>query len=105
MINVTEHGVSHYILQKKMRKIRMRFNNINNFVNLENYIDNIEKGIGKLNDSSINVSKHSSEHLLMLRKLHKVLKNGQNLSSKQRLDYCDSERYFMKLYLRELNKS
>lgn len=88
-----------------MRRMRMQFNNINNFVNLENYIDNIEKRIGYLNNSTVNVSKNSSEHLLMLRKLHKVLKNGQNLSSKQRLDYCDSERYFMKLYLRELNKS
>lgn len=81
-----------------------RFNNIQGFVNLEGYISNIEKRIEEVNDSSINISEGTSEHLLTLRKLHKILQNGQNLTGKQKLDFCDSERYFMKLYLRELNK-
>ena len=81
-----------------------RFNNIQGFVNLEGYISNIEKIIEEVNDSSINISEGTSEHLLTLRKLHKILQNGQHLTGKQKLDFCDSERYFMKLYLRELNK-
>ena len=87
-----------------MRKMSFRFNNIQGFVNLEGYISNIEKRIEEVNDSSINISEGTSEHLLTLRKLHKILQNGQNLTGKQKLDFCDSERYFMKLYLRELNK-
>ena len=88
-----------------MRKMSLRFNNMQGFVNLDGYISNIEKKIEEANDSNVNISEGTSEHLLTLRKLHKILKNGQNLSDKQKLDFCDSERYFMKLYLRELNKS
>lgn len=83
----------------------IQFNNMQGFVNLDGYISNIEKRIDEANGSNINVSESTSEHLLILRKLHKILKNGQNLSAKQKLDYCDSERFVMKLYLRELNKS
>ncbi len=82
----------------------MDFNNINDIVNLDNYINKIEIKIEQVNNSIENGKDKTSEHLLTLRKLHKVLKNGQNLSDKQKLSYCDSERYFMKLYLRELNK-
>ena len=41
-----------------------------------------------------------SENFLILRKLHKILQNSQNLTDSQKLDYCTIERYYMKLYLR-----
>ena len=43
-----------------------------------------------------------NDNLLILRKLHRILKNCQNLNSQQKMDFCNSERYFMKLYLKEL---
>ena len=83
----------------------IRINSIQGFVNLEGYISNIEKKIEEVNNTGINISEGTSEHLLTLRKLHKILQNGQNLTDQQKFDFCSSERYFMKLYLRELNKS
>ena len=82
----------------------IRFNNAQGFVNLGSYINNIEKRIEETNNPQNKISETTSEHLLTLRKLHRILQNGQGLTSKQRLDFCASERYFMKLYLRELNK-
>jgi len=82
----------------------IRFNKIQGLVNLESYIGNIERKIEELNKANINISEGTSEHLLTLRKLHKILQNGQNLTDQQKFDFCSSERYFMKLYLRELNK-
>ena len=49
-----------------------------------------------------NLGGNQSENLLILRKLHKILQNSQNLTDEQKLDYCKSERYFMKLYLKEI---
>jgi hypothetical protein len=31
-----------------------------------------------------------------------ILRRGSNLSSQQRIDYCNSQRHFIKLYLKEL---
>ena len=45
-----------------------------------------------------------NENLIILKEIQEILKNCSNLSGKQRLDYCKSQRFFMKLYLRELNK-
>ena len=36
--------------------------------------------------------------------IHFFLSNNKELSSNQKLDYCTIERYFMKLYLREMMK-
>ena len=83
----------------------IRINSMQGFVNLESYISNIEKKVEEVNKTGINISEGTSEHLLTLRKLHKILQNGQNLTDQQKFDFCSSERYFMKLYLRELNKS
>jgi hypothetical protein len=44
-----------------------------------------------------------SENYLILKELNSILLKCTNLSSRQKLDYCNSQRYFMKLYLKELN--
>lgn len=36
--------------------------------------------------------------------IHFFLSNNKELSNSQKLDYCTIERYFMKLYLREVMK-
>lgn len=42
------------------------------------------------------------ENLLTLNKIHAILLNCSNLSKKQKLEFCESERYFMKLFLKKL---
>jgi hypothetical protein len=42
------------------------------------------------------------ENLTTLKKIHAILLNCINLSKQQKLEFCESERYFMKLYLKKL---
>jgi len=67
---------------------------------------------GKTSESSesFNIKSQNSEvenicdeNLITLQKIHAILLNCSNLSKKQKLEFCDSERYFMKLYLKKLN--
>jgi len=77
-----------------------------------NQIKIIESGsIEKTSDSSDSVKIKSQnsevgnicdENLITLQKIHAVLLNCSNLSKKQKLEFCESERYFMKLYLQKL---
>jgi hypothetical protein len=43
------------------------------------------------------------ENLITLKKIHAILLNCLNLNEKEKLEFCNSERYFMKLYLKKLN--
>ncbi|MFW9873344.1 MAG: hypothetical protein ACFFG0_09595 [Candidatus Thorarchaeota archaeon] len=43
------------------------------------------------------------ENLITIKKIHVILLNCINLDEKEKLEFCDSERYFMKLYLKKLN--
>ena len=42
------------------------------------------------------------EDLLTLHKIHSILLNCINLSKKDKLEFCNSQRYFMKLYLKKM---
>jgi len=44
------------------------------------------------------------ENLITLKKVHSILLNCINLTKKQKLEFAESERYFMKLYLRQLTE-
>lgn len=46
--------------------------------------------------------KATDENLLTLEKVHAILLNCINLTKKQKLEYAESERYFMKSYLKKL---
>ena len=46
--------------------------------------------------------KDVDEDLTTLQKIHAILLNCINLTKKQKLEFADSERFFMKLYLRKL---
>ena len=79
-----------------------------------NQIRIIKSGpIGKTSDSSDSVEVKSQEpeveyicdeNLITLQKIHAILLNCSNLSKKHKLEFCESERYFMKLYLQKLKE-
>ncbi len=49
-----------------------------------------------------NIENLCDENLTTLKKIHAILLNCINLSKHQKLEFCESERYFMKLYLKKL---
>jgi len=42
------------------------------------------------------------DNLIMLKKVHGILINCSNLSKKQKIEFCENERFQMKLYLKKL---
>ncbi|MFX1500793.1 MAG: hypothetical protein ACFFDH_07500 [Promethearchaeota archaeon] len=56
------------------------------------------------NSNRQNIEELCDENLETLGKIHAILKNCVNLSKKQKLEFAENERYFMKLYLKKLNK-
>ncbi|MFX1410241.1 MAG: hypothetical protein ACFFA6_07805 [Promethearchaeota archaeon] len=49
-----------------------------------------------------NLENIMDENLVILKKVHSILLNCINLTKKQKLEFAESERYFMKLYLKRL---
>jgi hypothetical protein len=48
--------------------------------------------------------KSKRSNFKLLEEIQNVLQRCTHLTEKQRLMYCESQRYFMKQYLREMNK-
>ena len=65
----------------------------------------------KIRDVVVNTSQEEDgeienlcdDNLNTIKKVHAILLNCSNLSKKQKLEFCESERYFMKLYLKKLS--
>ena len=59
----------------------------------------------KINElpQSKKVEEICDENLVSLKKIHAILLNCLNLNEKEKLEFCNSERYFMKLYLKKIN--
>jgi hypothetical protein len=49
-------------------------------------------------------NKAKYDNFKLLTDIQNVLQNCRHLTDKDRLYYCNTQRYFMKLYLREINK-
>ena len=49
-----------------------------------------------------NLSNVETEYLSISNDIHSILSNCPDLSRDQKLDYCNSQRYFMKMYLKEI---
>ncbi len=69
--------------------------------------DNIEIPFNEINKSESNNSKYrlndsNDEYLSISNDIHTILSNCQDLTNTQKLDFCNNQRYFMKLYLKEL---
>jgi hypothetical protein len=52
--------------------------------------------------SSIIPPENRDDDLLTLHKIHSILLNCINLNKKDKLEFCKSQRYFMKLYLQKM---
>ena len=63
----------------------------------------------KLQSFKLDTDNSKDDYLSISNDIHSVLSNCPDLTNDQKLDYCDSQRYFMKLYLKEvmiqINKS
>ena len=60
-------------------------------------INNIDRN--SFNQKSTDVK---TEYLSISNDIHSILANCPDLSRDQKLDYCDSQRYFMKMYMNEI---
>ncbi|MBY9005018.1 MAG: hypothetical protein KGD73_13660 [Candidatus Lokiarchaeota archaeon] len=49
-------------------------------------------------------SKNIADNLTLMNEIQAILRECSHLNPEQRLMYCASQRYFMKLYLRKVNK-
>jgi hypothetical protein len=52
--------------------------------------------------NSFPLLEHKDENLSTLHKINAILLHCLNLSEKQKLEFAESQRYFMKLYLKKL---
>ncbi len=69
---------------------------------------NIEHGFKKNLKYMIkpnNIEPNKDNCFEIIRKINCFLSETSHLSNQQKLDYCNIERYFMKLYLNEFTKS
>ncbi len=71
--------------------------------NEASYIEEINKGINKHFKQEFGNEKN--EYMIIINEIHSILKNCTKLTNEQKLDYCNSERYFMKLYLKKIIKN
>ncbi|MHA1496452.1 MAG: hypothetical protein ACTSRT_02635 [Promethearchaeota archaeon] len=55
-----------------------------------------------LNDSTIikKCDEIKQEYMIMMNDIHSLLINYEDLSIDQKLEYCNSERYYMRMYMR-----
>jgi uncharacterized protein YllA (UPF0747 family) len=84
--------------------ITSRLNDSEPILNLKDlfYDEEIKKEFKAKIDQLPEKSKRSNFKLLQ--EIQTVLQRCTHLTEKQRLMYCESQRYFMKQYLREMNK-
>ncbi|MFX0009198.1 MAG: hypothetical protein ACFE9R_02680 [Candidatus Hermodarchaeota archaeon] len=84
--------------------ITSRLSNSEPILNLKElfYDEDVKEEFKAKIDQLPEKSKRSS--LKLLEEIQTVLQRCTHLNEKQRLMYCESQRYFMKQYLREMNK-
>ena len=45
-----------------------------------------------------------NDFIILIKDINLILSNINNLTNNQKLDYCNSQRYYIKLYLKEVLK-
>ena len=73
-------------------------------LNLKNLFYEDEINIHSNNDIENESEEDSNDNLIILNEIKAILQNCSNLTEKQKLEYCNSQRFFMKLYLKEINQ-
>lgn len=74
---------------------------------LDRETENVESPFNKINKSESSNSRYgfnssNNEYLSISNNIHTILSNCQDLTNGQKLDFCNNQRYFMKLYLKEI---
>lgn len=74
---------------------------------IESYVENKESSFSKINNNEIKSSQYvldgsKDEYLAISSDIHSILSNCSELTNTQKLDFCNNQRYFMKLFLKEL---
>ncbi|MFX1366657.1 MAG: hypothetical protein ACFFCE_02250 [Promethearchaeota archaeon] len=52
-----------------------------------------------------NIGWNAENHFRTIKKIHYILKNSSDLTQKQKYNYCNKQRLFMKLYLQRISKN
>lgn len=65
---------------------------------------NLTQSQGSIVGSNKELEDIIDENLITLKKIHAILLNCINLTKKQKLEFAESERYFMKQYLKQLTE-
>ncbi|MCK4779517.1 MAG: hypothetical protein KAT57_04985 [Candidatus Lokiarchaeota archaeon] len=78
-----------------------------NTISTESYSEQKEIYGEKINVNDINTLQYDldeskNEYLAISNDIHSILSNCQELTNGQKLDFCNNQRYFMKLFLKEL---
>ncbi|MHA2035440.1 MAG: hypothetical protein ACW98X_03340 [Promethearchaeota archaeon] len=73
-------------------------------VNLKNLFYEIKVNENTKNSAEFFPQKAKYDNFKLLTDIQRVLQKCQHLTPRDRLNYCNTQRYFMKLYLREINK-
>ena len=73
-------------------------------LNLKNLFYEIEINNNTNESADYFPQKAKYESFKLLTDIQRVLQKRNHLTNKDRLNYCNTQRYFMKLYLREINK-
>ena len=74
---------------------------------IESSIENKESSLIKVKNDEIKNSHFilndpKDEYLAISNDIHSILSNCSELTNTQKLDFCTNQRYFMKLYLKEV---
>ena len=56
----------------------------------------------ELKKSEDNLNSSKNEYLAISNDIHSILSNCSELTTTQKLDFCTNQRYFMKLFLKEI---
>lgn len=71
---------------------------------IEILTENNEKSFNKIasKNTSYTFNDPKNECLSISNDIHSILSNCHDLTNTQKLDFCNNQRYFMKLYLKEM---
>ncbi len=58
----------------------------------------------EINNFEQELEEFKNDNLIILKEIQAILQNCSTLTDKEKWDYCNSQRYFMKLYLKEISK-
>ncbi|MFX1279240.1 MAG: hypothetical protein ACFFA3_07470 [Promethearchaeota archaeon] len=103
-----EFEITHKIMENLERGVEVmtnqRLEDSEPVLNLKDLFYEIKVEYNRNQASEIMQQKAKYDNFKLLADIQNVLQNCKHLTDKDRLNYCTTQRYFMKLYLREINK-